>query len=85
MGWGRGGGPIRDLVSHSMQLPLPTVQYCSQPLKKKHFFNIDLVVPFCAIDLHVNKSMVPSLISRMCNLLTPDLNLLANSRNRHRI
>ena len=29
--------------------------------------------------------MVPSLISRMCNLLTPDLNLLANSPNRHRI
>ena len=39
VGWGRGGGPIRDLVSHSMQLPLPTVQYCSQPLKKKHFLS----------------------------------------------
>ena len=38
MGLGRGGGPIRDLVSHSMQLPLPTVQYCSQPLKKKTIF-----------------------------------------------
>ena len=37
VGWGRGGGPIRDLVSHSMQLPLPTVQYCSQPLKKNSF------------------------------------------------
>ena len=89
VGWGRGGGPIRDLVSHSMQLPLPTVQYCSQPLLKRQlpnfFSKIDIVIRFCAIDLHENKSMVPALISRMCNLLTPDLNLLANSPNRHRI